>query len=128
MKPDAEILYFGCLNRIGHDLHSKRGTRTYPLDEVLPWGDHIDAGFLPQRGIQQQGQACSAHKSGWTAVAFWDRSVDRRHGSHSTFIVHDDVTAEELITEARRQWPEVFARFNFPVVVDAPAGSSPAVR
>jgi hypothetical protein len=51
----------------------------------------------------------------WTALAFWDRSVDDRYGSNSVFILRGALSFEEAVTLAREQFPEVWARFSFTV-------------
>ena len=107
-----EVLYFGCLREAGHYLHSKPYRRLNY--EGTPWGVWLDTGLLP-KGEQYDGQVFSAKKDGWTAIAFWDRSVDTRPGSNSAFLVQADIPTDELMRLAREQWPEVFSRPYFPL-------------
>ena len=47
----------------------------------VPWsyrGDGIERERWFYRGPQTQGEALLYHKQGWTAISFWDRSVDER--------------------------------------------------
>lgn len=85
------------------------------MDKVQPWGNHIDGGiFKDSKAKDRLGVVHTANLDGWTLVAWADRSVDSRHGSHSTFIVEADITPERLIEMAREQWPQVFSRPGFP--------------
>lgn len=85
------------------------------MDKAQPWGNYIDAGiFKDSKDKERLGVVHSTHFKGWTMVAWADRSVDSRHGSHSTFIVDAEVTPERLIEMAREQWPQVFSRPGFP--------------
>ena len=110
-----EVLYFGCIREPGHFLHSKKRGRVR-THEGSPWGVYIDAGILKDGKVPDHpnGTFTMTKRDGWTAVALWDRSIDPRPGSHSTFIVEADVTSSELIEMAREQWPEVFGRKGFP--------------
>ena len=112
MNGVPELLYFGCLHKAGHHLHSK--VRYIQYHET-PWGYNLDSALLPQSGPQPEGLIHFHKRDGWTAVAFWDRSVDVRPGSWSGFIVDRDWTEMELLTAARQAWPEVFARKGFPL-------------
>ena len=79
----------------------------------------IDGGFCPDDPRQQEGVAklteVRINDRVFTVLAFWDRSVDARPGSHSTFIVEgkqDFVSAVRWISEA---FPSVWNRFTFPI-------------
>lgn len=97
----VEILYFGCIRQSGHHLHSKQN-RSIRYHET-PWGIKLDGGVT---GFQK--------KDGWSAYGFADYSVDTRPGSNSIFLCAAEVSADELLTEAFNQWPEVWNRPNFP--------------
>lgn len=105
-----EVLYFGCIGDVGHYLHSKRNPRIRWTETA--WGDKIDTGVFPKPSTT--GVLYTDRRGGWTAIAVWDNSVDRRPGSHSTFVVAADVNTEELLRLAKEQWPEVFSRRGFP--------------
>jgi hypothetical protein len=47
-----------------------------------------------------------------TVLAFWDRSCDIREGSHSTFILPGRLTKAQAIAEARRHFPQIWARID----------------
>ena len=75
----------------------------------------LDGGFLPDAEVE--GRARVQVIEGWTVAAWHDRSMDRRLGSHSTFVFLGAFPAESGIAEAQRLWPTVFARYPFPVVL-----------
>jgi hypothetical protein len=89
----VKVFYFGCWDAIGHFLWTPSGV-SVPLS-TTPWGNAVDTGLCPgkrdRRGEvacenQREGEAALHHLDGWTALAFWDRSVDTRHGSNSAFL------------------------------------------
>lgn len=109
------IYFFGCWERAGHYLHAVDGRQLRWAEG--PWGYAIDGGLLDKRVAQVEGVAVVAQRDGWTAVSFWDRSVDKRQGSNAAFLVDELVTGEELLARARVAFPTIFARFTFPVVL-----------
>ena len=135
VRPDAECFYFGCLDRPGHYLSTRRGRRVVDawdaqdtltrvfggIDGKLCWNSPPpgDRGSSYDRD-ETEGLALITHradKSGdWTALAFWDRSVDRRGACNSAFFCRGQLTFAQMVRVARTVWPEVWARFNFPIV------------
>jgi hypothetical protein len=114
-----EVLFFGYYTSPGHYLRSKAGV---VVIGCIPWGSSIDTGLLISRQdkyarpiTEPTENYTVARKEGWTAISFWDRSGDSRPGSNSAFLVAADVSDKELLTLARKQWPEIFARPGFPL-------------
>jgi hypothetical protein len=107
------IFYFGCMERTGHYLHDMRGRHIRV--ETTPFSIKIDGGFCPS-GRQAEGQATVSHLSGWTAVSFWDRSVDERPGSNSSFVARGNLSFDQMMALAREHFPQVIARLPFPVI------------
>lgn len=113
------ILYFGCLQDVGHYLWSKAsGHYTVQIDHraiktATPWGFDIDYSI---KGLVRTGIVSYGQKDGWSVIVIPDRSVDSRPGSHSTFAVQALLSKDELIANARAQWPEVFNRPQFPAL------------
>jgi hypothetical protein len=109
------VLYFGCWDRPGHFLFQPNGQ--WPLSHATPFGsfgEQLDRDhYKPEE--QTEGVARLTHDSGWTILAFWDRSVDRRSGCHSTFLAPGTWSAEEMIAGAREAFPSVWARYRFEV-------------
>ena len=114
-EPCSTVLYFGCIHGPGHYLHHPTEGEVPRKDRSHPWGNRIDGWVLrDSKAKVALGAVHSSKINGWTLVAWADRSVDSRHGSHSTFIVEADITPERLIELAREQWPQVFSRPGFP--------------
>lgn len=109
--PNPEILYFGCIGKVGHNLHSKQQHIQF---HETPWGYKLDE-EIPAVEYEPEGLLRTFHKDGWTAVAFYDRSVDDRPGSKSIFLVAKDWPTEKVMAAAERQWPEVCGRPRFPI-------------
>jgi hypothetical protein len=121
MEQKPEVLFFGCYSNVrpgyyaaGHYLYSKHRRADARTD--TPWGYKLDGGLLEGHGNKfQDDKYVVAKLDGWTAVSFWDNSGDSRGASNSAFVVHADITGEELLKLAREQWPEVFNRPSFPL-------------
>lgn len=62
------------------------------------------------------GRLLHEQKDGWTILYFADYSVDRRPGSHSTFITNAELSLEDMLSSAREAWPEVFLRPGSPAL------------
>jgi hypothetical protein len=46
----------------------------------------------------------------WKIISWWDRSVDSRPGSHSTFVGNEFKNHHELVLAAMQFFPAVFVR------------------
>lgn len=135
MRAKVTAYYFGCWRSLGHYLWN-RGTDGHPYsasrDErrllggptfsrepeppVIPWGYSLDGGLLKDKSLRQ-GEAVVERRDGWTAVSFWDRSVDSRPGSSSTFVFDAELDDDAALATARELFPPIFARFDFPVLL-----------
>jgi hypothetical protein len=112
--------YFGYVDG-GHFMHDVRLVHVH--DDVVPWKD-IDCRLQPgamlikatrqyyeaSRDQQVQSAGLLHHLDGWTAIAFWDRSGDERHGSNSVFFFDKRLTFDEAVEQARLSFPEIVAR------------------
>lgn len=122
----GEAYYFGCRNRPGHYLFDVHFRLTpYGGPKELPWKEReIDGRLCPnwrakgkhRNGPEIEGNALLHHKEGWTALAFWDRSVDRRGACNSVFFFEGTHTFEEAVELARATFPGVWSRFTFEVI------------
>ena len=118
--PVTRRLYFGCGRDIGHYFWGPGMLKDLGYREIvsiLPW-KHIDGVLNPKK--QVQGEAYIHHLGGWTAIAFADRSVDTRHGSNSAFFFDSRLNFTEALADARKHFPEVFARISFQIVLVEP--------
>lgn len=129
---ELEVYYSGDARPVGreagHYLHDRqmrhacwnprfdrlaRLPRDFPIEN--PWS--LDAGFAPQ-GEEVEGLALVHHLSGWTILAFWDRSGDQRRGSNSAFVIRGELSFIEAVEAAREAFPKIWARFDFGVTED----------
>lgn len=127
-QPRVECFYFGYSRGSGHVFCTPRGGVDYAiereanaafgrgLDTYLCWnGPKTDRDNYASRD-ETEGRAFRTCRGGWTAVAFWDRTGDKRGASNTAFVARGDLTFAQLIRAARHTWPQVWARFTFPVV------------
>jgi len=112
----GDVFYFGCVETAGHYMHNTHLRSVHEVGD-MPWGPYGQDGKLPpQGGPQVEGQAMLHHKDGWTALSFWDRSVDTRGGCNSNFFFRGTYEFAEVVALARTAFPKVWARFQFDVV------------
>ena len=117
--PEPTMFYFGCHRDAGHYLWTEDKDRlsiTRLLSEQ-PWGYGVDGDLCPPKGFAY-GQAMLTHRYAWSALSWWDNSIDTRPGSHSTFLAVGTHSASALLAMARARFPWVFARFKYEVVLD----------
>jgi hypothetical protein len=112
-----KMYYFGCVGKSGHYMFQP--SDSYPKQDHTftrdnPWGYQVDSGLCPS-GPQVEGRAMIHHKDGWTALSFWDRSVDRRSGSNSNFLAEGTFTFAEMVEFAKERFPKIMARFAFTI-------------
>lgn len=109
-------LYFGCHRQAGHYVFSE-GMRSLTQRYGSRDLSRFD-GMLPLQVDTAPYIATVSRLGGWgfTALAFWDYSVDKRGGSNSV-IFAPSLTIEpaELLAEAQRRFPQVFERLPQPV-------------
>jgi hypothetical protein len=129
------VLYFGCWGQVGHYLWDPRGE--HPKDDTMPTElrrNKIDGVYAPVFGLrpgynydreQPEGRARLAYVSGWTVLAFWDRSCDRRGASNSAFLLEGHFDFAGALALARATFPSIFERFTFEVVPAFPGVPDP---
>jgi hypothetical protein len=141
VRPTTECLYFGCIRKAGHYLWAKNGDHIVEdwqrereirqvfggaLDGALCWNGRAERRGHDQRD-ETEGRAFITHRGGWTALAFWDRSVDKRGACNSVFFAPGELTFEQMVRLARHHWPKVWERFTFAVVEVDERGNLKAV-
>jgi hypothetical protein len=117
-----KVHYFGCGREIGHYWHVAGVGKRLKLDGL----DSIDAKYAPRIKTSSgdlteapQGHASLTFVNGWTILAYWDRSMDKRPMSNSAFAAKGEFTFEELLSAAREQWPWVFSRQVFDIILSS---------
>jgi hypothetical protein len=126
------MLYFGPWDRAGHHMFNELGEsvhsqrpRDFPWDENSPTNG-IDCQLQPgcykdkrdgynQHGEEIQGQALLHHKNGWTALSFWDRSVDTRGGCNSTYFAKGNFTFDQMVEMSKTRFAFRWNKMKFEV-------------
>ena len=124
------MLYFGqwdqaghyLVNETGHDVYGER-RGNFPWSEgeidgnLQPWSDgsHGHHGY-PRKAEAAQGVALIHHKNGWTALSFWDRSVDHRGACNSNYFAEGIFTFEEMVAMAKERFAFRWKKQMFQVV------------
>lgn len=122
----VKVFYFGCIGDSGHYLFDGEDS---PYGDRVPWkqydtvtpfvGNDFDGQrFTPGRLVrdrwegwpQTQSVYKLTHEAGWTMLGCWDRSVDTRPGSNSTFIIEGTHDFSAALEQARTAFPKTFAR------------------
>ena len=105
--------YLGCIDGKGHYLFPNRADKNglyWPKNKCIPWGYEADTGLCTKNGNQRQGHALIHHKDNWTAMAWWDRTIDERPGSNSVLFVEGTHNFHEMVGLLQTFWLEVFKR------------------
>jgi hypothetical protein len=114
----SDVLYFGCVREIGHYLFMASETGAFKPHgkraRDLAWTRICDGGLLGE-GDQVEGSAVWSYVGGYSIVSFWDRSVDKRGGSSSSFLVPGMHSLSEVLVAAGFAFPDIFERFKFEI-------------
>lgn len=118
-------LYFGCVGQVGHYLYmpGDRGpVQPHGMESRrLAWASICDGGLMDaNREEQVEGAATWSHVKGYSIVSFWDRSVDSRFASSSSFLVYGVVSFDQVLDISRKMFPTIFERFKFEIVAYLP--------
>lgn len=117
--------FFGCWGRIGHYLWSPAGVLYRRESARLPWSD-IDCVLCPGnrnrhgdvKPLDQIEGAARLHvKDDWTALAWWDRSVDTRSGSNAAIFIPGVHDVHSALTIGRETFPSMFAQYEYEIRV-----------
>lgn len=106
-------LYFGCGNGPGHYLFEEGPT---PSSSTLRDYNWLDGTLAPQPEGRPYLVAYSLLQGhGCCALAWWDNSGDKRHGSSSTILAPGMWGMYDLLAAAPAHFPWVFARLPQPL-------------
>lgn len=133
-----EMYYFGCWGQAGHYWRSPNGHATERaiearIPEALRHG-RIDGNFCPgyigpykRTCPEVEGEAAIHLIEGWTALAWWDRSVDRRPACNSAVVVRGDHSYTMVLEIVKAQMPDLLKRQRVPMrLVAVGSGKTPA--
>lgn len=122
------MLYFGPLKESGHFLFYDNGEKVLysEIETAGPWnlaeiesclqpGVVLWRGHYVQRHQKVEGEALLHHKCGWTALSFWDSTIDTRPGCSSTYIAEGIFTFEEMVALAKARFLERWNKMKFEV-------------
>jgi len=111
------MYYFGCIRQAGHYLWESGGGALYRcrvLPQDWPFGENgwsLDRKFCPNNA-QTQSSARLVHVDGWTVLAMWDRTVDKRWGCNANFVERGELSFEQMVEKAKESFPTVWERIN----------------
>lgn len=122
------MFYFGPWDQAGHYFFDVDGLRPHSSQIArCPWTENeIDGvlqpgcaltrgGYWTHTGPELEGKALVHYKDGWTALSFWDRSVDSRPASNSTYIVEGTVAFEQMVEFAKKSFAARWNKMSFEV-------------
>ncbi len=115
---EPRMFYFGPWSSPGHFVFCEDGrTADEVARGIIPWHPgQMDGPLQPHTdSYEQEGLALIHHRDGWTALAFWDRSIDTRHGCNSTYLAKGDFTFTEMVEMAKERFAERWNKMKFEV-------------
>lgn len=128
-----KMYYFGPWDSPGHYIVDECGYSIYG-DKLgtLPWTPgQLDGGLQPhfadcakKRGYHycncpsgEEGPALLHHKNGWTALAFWDRSADKRGACNSVYMAEGTFDFNQMVEMARTRFAVRWNKMAFQVTL-----------
>lgn len=110
--------YFGCVREAGHYLFDERLQKKYSYDFPYRQLGHFDGALCYKETKHNEAALTRIWGLGYSALSFWDYSVDSRGGSNSNFFIPEmNATPEQLLHIAAQRFPTIFARLPSPVSV-----------
>lgn len=134
------LLFHGCDAGLGHHwiplqggaylFRYRVGNRIYDDPyRYVPWGYGVDGELAPQGDqLHVEGAAGFAQVARWlgtplvewwSALSWWDNSVDTRLASNATFVIDERVGPVELLSRARAAYPTIFERMKYQILLPA---------
>jgi len=126
------MFYFGPWDEAGHYFFDERGS--YQSTDSIPRFpfDHeagkvyVDGALQPgcpdsgdrlcrQTRPEIEGEAALHHIQGWTALCFWDRSVDERGACNSNYFAEGTFTFDQMVEMAKTRFAHRWDKMNFTV-------------
>ena len=119
-----KALYFGPYSHPGHFMFLPGGERASAKQEAdCPW-KAIDGVLQPHcrirflrwstEGPEVEGEGLVHYREGWTALSFWDRTIDTRGACNSTFFFDvPGLDFEGIVKLAAGTFPDRWERMRF---------------
>lgn len=133
---NPRMYYFGPWDCAGHYFFDEHGRDTFERNiSRFPFGHYgegrigVDCRLQPgcfqdERGRRRrdhskeiEGHAALHHIGGWTALSFWDRSVDTRGACNSTYFAEGIFTFEEMVEMAKTRFAKRWNKMKFEVLL-----------
>lgn len=114
----AKAYYFGCVGGAGHYLFEANGGPPFSSgSRTMDWTRFCDGGLLKDTDPKEiEGKATWSYLNGYSIISFWDRSVDKRGGCCSSFLVPGLLSFSLVLQTAKEVFPTIFERFKFEIV------------
>lgn len=107
----SKVYFFGCYGGGGHYFFDPETRQSVGRAKTPgPWGLSIDGSLAPKND-RTANKAVVTHKDGWTALSFWDYTIDSRPGANANFLTRGEYDFAEMIELATEQWPQIMRRF-----------------
>ena len=115
----VDRMYFGCgPSDTGHYFWKPDEVRyhvsTHTMLMLCPWGYEVDGTLQPAR--RTEGRCLLHRRGGWTALAWWDCSMDTRPGSCSAFLMRGEHDFDAMVAAFKESFPWAHARMKFALV------------
>lgn len=119
------MYYFGCYKEAGHYLwrayQDGSITKMYEHNTEFPKDFPIQYRALDSCLLgytkQIEGKGTLNYINGWTILAFWDRSQDKRFNSNSAFMIQGNYSLDKMKELAKAYFPQIYKRFNFDITL-----------
>lgn len=105
--PPNDGFYFGTHLDAGHYWFNTRGDKHRASGPM-----RIDGVYNPS---EREGDARLVHLTGWTILAFANRTDDSRPGSNAAFCLRGRLTFDEAVERAHAWFPWITRRFKFEI-------------
>jgi hypothetical protein len=132
MTESPRMFYFGPWDHAGHYFFDERGSSVREdLVPGFPFGYYagkisVDGCLQPgcpkpndrlrrRTRAEVEGEALLHHIDGWTALCFWDRSVDRRGACNSNYFAEGEFTFEQMVEMAKTRFAYRWNKMKFEV-------------
>lgn len=120
--PPFDRFYFGCgAHNIGHYFwlpSQSFAVSSFDMETAQPWGFKVDGSLQPQHSLVDEQGPCALHrKDGWTAIAWWDRTMDKRGASCSVFAMRGEHSFDAMVAAFRESFPWAAQRMGFELVL-----------